>query len=158
MTLRAFSHVAVRVKDLRKAEHFYRQLFDLSLAWREVEKDGVWWTLPDSVDWDQAEATGAELGLSMLFRNELRLAIERADSVSKQGQLSHIGIEATPEELPAISSRARTSNCQIVTDRDTALVFDDPFGVRWEVNSFSYDDPVSLSTGARLGRWLRVSD
>jgi hypothetical protein len=42
----------------------------------------------------------------------------------------------------------------VVVDREQTLIFDDPFGVRWEVNSFAYDDPPSMSTGARTGRWL----
>src|SRR6266545_4777604 len=49
------------------------------------------------------------------------------------------------------------AGCRIVQDRAQALVFDAPFGVRWELNTFPYDDPPSLSTGARAGRWLEVA-
>jgi hypothetical protein len=43
-----------------------------------------------------------------------------------------------------------------VLDRAGALIFDDPYGVRWELNSFPYEDPPSLSTGARTGHWLEI--
>jgi len=43
-----------------------------------------------------------------------------------------------------------------VTDREQALIIDDPYGVRWELNAFAYDDPPSMSTGARNGKWLNL--
>jgi hypothetical protein len=44
----------------------------------------------------------------------------------------------------------------VVVDREQALILDDAFGVRWELNTFAYDDPPSMSTGAWIGRWLNV--
>jgi len=46
----------------------------------------------------------------------------------------------------------------VVQDRPIILVFDDPYGVRWEVTTVAYDDPHrSLSTGARLGKWVKMA-
>jgi hypothetical protein len=47
--------------------------------------------------------------------------------------------------------------CEIVVDTGRALIIDDPFGIRWELNTFAYDDPRSLSTGARTGRWIELA-
>jgi len=92
----------------------------------------------------------------MLHRGGLRLALEAVRSVANDGQLSHIGLHTDDEELGRLRMRVRAVGCQVAVDREQALVFDDPFGVRWEINTFSYGDPKALSTGARRGLWLEV--
>jgi hypothetical protein len=91
----------------------------------------------------------------MLQGEILRLALEAADSVAVDGQLSHVGVRVDEAELARLRETAPRLGCEIA-DRPQALVFDDPFGVGWELNTFAYDDPRSQSTGARLERWLGV--
>jgi catechol 2,3-dioxygenase-like lactoylglutathione lyase family enzyme len=156
MGLRSFTHLALRVERLREAEAFYRTLFLMEVAFREAETPDGWGTLPDLADWDDAEQAGIQLGLVMLHRDGIRLALEAADAVAQDGQLSHVGVFVDEQEMERLRQVAAPSGCRIVTDRERALVFDDPFGVRWELNTFAYDDPASLSTGARIGFWLDV--
>jgi hypothetical protein len=93
----------------------------------------------------------------MLYRDGFRLALEGVDRVSPAGLLSHVGVYADESELEQLHERAEGTGCKIITfDRERSLVIDDPVGVRWELNTFAYDDPPSLSTGARTGRWLDV--
>ncbi len=157
MALHSVTHVALRVPRLREAETFYRTLFALEVAFREAETPDGWLTLPESADWDDAERAGIDLGLVMLYRGGLRLALEAAAAVAEDGQLSHLGIFVDEHELERLRGIAADAGCEIVLDRPQALTVDDPFGVRWELNSFPYDDPPSLSTGARAGRWLEVA-
>jgi catechol 2,3-dioxygenase-like lactoylglutathione lyase family enzyme len=157
MAMGSVTHVALRVERLREAEMFYRSLFALEVAFREAETPDGWWTLPESADWDDAQRTGIDLGLVMLYRGGLRLALEAADAVAEDGQLSHVGVFVDEGELTRLRAVTADLGCKIVLDRAQALIFDDAFGVRWELNSFIYDDPPSLSTGARTGRWLEVA-
>ncbi len=156
MSLRSVTHVALRVKHLREAEAFYTDLFHLQVAFREAETSQGWETLSDGNSWEDAEHAGIEISVVMLHRGGFRLALEAAESVAKDGQLSHIGILTDPDELSRLRSLASTAGLAIRVDREQAFVFDDPFGVRWELNTFPYDDPKSLSTGARLGSWLKI--
>ncbi len=156
MSPRAVTHIALRVERLREAEVFYRELFGLQVAFREAETREGWDTLPAEKSWDDVERAGIELGLVMLYRDAFRLALEAVDSVTKDGQLSHIGVLTDPDELARLRKLVASAGLEVAADREQALVFDDPFGVRWELNTFPYDDPQSLSTGARLGRWLDV--
>lgn len=156
MPLQSFTHVALRVERLRDAEAFYRSLFTLKVAFREAETPDGWLTLPASADWDDAERAGITLNLVMLFRDGFRLALEVADAVAENGQLSHIGIFADEDELDRLRKIAADARCEVVSDHPRGLVLDDPFGIRWELNTFPYDDPTSLSTGARTGAWLDV--
>src|SRR5262245_14075816 len=154
MALHGFTHLALRVQRLRAAEAFYRELFALKVAFREAETAEGWLTLRASADWDAAEEAGVDLGLVMLYRDGLRLALEAGDAVADNSRLSHVGVFADEDEFTRIRAASERLDCEIVTDNERAVVIDDPFGVRWELNSFPYDDPPSLSTGARAGRWL----
>jgi catechol 2,3-dioxygenase-like lactoylglutathione lyase family enzyme len=151
-----FTHVALRVTNLREAEAFYQELYELEVAFREAETPAGWATLPASATWDDAERAKIQLGLTMLYRGGLRLALEAVNSVAAESQLSHVGIHVAGRELSRLSPTAARLGCAIVTDRADALVFDDRWGVRWEINTFPYHDPKRLSTGARLDRWLKV--
>jgi catechol 2,3-dioxygenase-like lactoylglutathione lyase family enzyme len=156
MSLHSFTHLALRVERLREAEAFYCRLFALNVAWREAETPDGWYTLPESAGWDDAVHAGVNLGIVMLYRDGVRLALEVVESVVEGGQLSHIGIFGDEDELARIRELAADLGCDVVMDRECALIFDDPFGVRWELNSFPYDDPPSMSTGARTGNWLTL--
>jgi hypothetical protein len=156
MSLHSYTHVALRVERLREAETFYLDLFALEVAFREAETSNGWQTLPPSADWEDAERAGINLGLVMLYRDGFRLALEAVEAVADDGRLSHLGVFASEDELDRLRVAAPAAGCGIAGDRPQGLVFDDPFGVRWEFNTFPYDDPPSLSTGARTGSWLEI--
>jgi catechol 2,3-dioxygenase-like lactoylglutathione lyase family enzyme len=155
MTYRAFTHIALVIAPLRQAEEFYRMLFALDVAFRETEVADGWSTLPLDVTWDEAERAGIQVGLCVLHRDAFTLALE-AGSSSGSGRLSHIGIQVDAQDIERLRTLAPTLGCQVVQDRPALLVFDDPYGIRWEVTTSSYDDPRRLSTGARTGRWLNI--
>jgi catechol 2,3-dioxygenase-like lactoylglutathione lyase family enzyme len=155
VSYRAFTHIALIVTPLRQAEEFYRTLFALEVAFREAETADGWYTLPSDASWDDAEAAGVSLGLCSLHRDAFTLALE-AGSSSGGGRLSHIGVQVDAEELARLRVVAPTLGCQVVQDGQAILVFDDPYGVRWEMTTSSYEDPRRLSTGARKGLWLTI--
>jgi len=156
MSLHSYTHVALRVERLREAESFYCGLFALDVAFREAETPDGWQTLPPLADWEDAERAGINLGLVMLYRDGFRLALEAVEAVADNGQLSHVGVYASEDELDRLRVAAPATGCQIANDRPQSLILDDPLGVRWELNTFPYDDPRSLSTGARTGHWLEI--
>jgi uncharacterized glyoxalase superfamily protein PhnB len=140
-----------------RRESFYRDLFALEVAFREAETPEGWKTLPPQLDWEDVERLGVKIGLAMLYRDGFRLALEAVGRVSQNGLLSHLGVHADKLELERLHERAEAAGCKIVAfDRERSLIIDDAFGVRWELNTFAYDDPPNLSTGARAGRWLEV--
>lgn len=154
MTLYGVTHIALRVEDLREAELFYSDLFALDVAFREAETPDGWRTARPDSSWNELEQAG--IGLVMLHRDGFRLALEAVENVSTDGLLSHIGLYVDSTDLAQICEAAVASECEVLLQREDALVFDDPYRVRWEVNSFDYDDPSQLSTGARTGQWLDI--
>jgi hypothetical protein len=158
MTLHSVTHVALRVQGIRDAEAFYIALFALAVAFRETETPDGWRTIPLEATWDEIDRAGVGVGLAMLHRGGLRLALEATDETSQTGLLSHIGVQVEEQELQRLRERALATGCDLVLDQPgRALIIDDPFGVRWELNTFTYDDPPSLSTGARTGGWLKMT-
>jgi catechol 2,3-dioxygenase-like lactoylglutathione lyase family enzyme len=155
MTYRAFTHIALIVTPLRQAEAFYQALFALEVAFREAEAADGWDTLPADASWEDAEAAGISLGLCSLHRDAFTLALEEGASRAG-GRLSHVGVQVDGEDLERLRTVAPTLGCQVVQDGPTILVFDDPYGVRWEMTTTSYDDLRRLSTGARKGRWITL--
>jgi len=155
MTYRAFTHLALIVTPLRQAEEYYRTLFELDVAFREAETADGWYTLPADASWDDAEAAGISLGLCSLHRDAFTLALEDGSN-SEGGRLSHVGVQVDTQDLERLRTLAPSLGCQVVQEGPTILVFDDRYGVRWEMTTISYDDPGRLSTGARAGRWLSV--
>jgi catechol 2,3-dioxygenase-like lactoylglutathione lyase family enzyme len=156
VSLHSFTHLALRVEKLREAEAFYCRLFGLSVAWREAETPHGWYTLPEPAGWDDAEGVGIDLKIVMLYRDGLRLALEAVESVVDDGQLSHVGVFCDEDDLTGLRRDAANAGCLVVADRERALIFDDPYGVRRELNTFAYEDPPSMSTGARSGSWLKL--
>lgn len=118
------------VPDLRQAEDFYITLFDLEVAFREANVANGWRTLPEGAGWEDAQAASIRLDLSMLHRDALGLALERAGEGLAAGErLSHVGLETTDDELDRLRQAAPRLGCKVVLDR-SGLLLDDPYGVR----------------------------
>ncbi len=151
---RGVTHIALRVQAIREAEAFYRGLFGLSVAWREALVGDTWRTLPEDADWDDAEAAGIILRLVMLYDRGFALALEASDDATPGGRLSHLGLQVNAEELDRLRRVASEAGCAVTVHRAAVVIIDDPYGVRWEVTSDTYDDPPLTSSGARLGNWI----
>ena len=150
MAYRCWTHVALAAGQLREAEEFYLSLLGLTVTFREAETADGWRTLRGG-GWDAAAAAGIEPGLSSLRRDGIVLALEAADAQpGGDGMLSHLGLAVDDADLAELRQRATELGCRIVTDRDSLLVLDDIYGVRWEVSTSA----ELTSTGARTGRWL----
>ena len=156
MSYRAFTHVALNVDDLQTAEQYYRDLFAMPVAFREVERPDGWYTLPTELDWAEAKAAGCVPGLSVLFRDSFALALEETPG-APGARLSHIGLLVDDQELAALHSRADELCCSLQQPHQRVLLLEDRYGVRWEITT--RDEPiVSQSNGATRGRWLRPGE
>jgi hypothetical protein len=154
VSLHSYTHVALRVERLQEAEVFYSELFALNVAWREAETPRGWYTLPEWAGWDDAERAGVELEAVMLFRDACG---SRSSSPSRWPRMVHsVTRECSPMRTSSngwarsLRQPAATS-CSTTSGRSTSTI------VRWELNTFSYDDPRGMSHGARAGHWLELS-
>ena len=151
--IRGVSHIALTVADVEAAERYYCDLFEMTVAFRDVHHGGRQASLRPGVDWATAKARGVEPGLSSLFRDGFTLALEQGQAPGA-GALNHLGLDVDQTELERISRRAPAQRCQVVARRADLLVFVDAFGIRWEMTTARHAAPADASTGARLGEWL----
>lgn len=145
MTPRYFgvTHISVSVADLRAAERYYRDLFDLQLAWRDTE-DG---TITEE-SWEQLETRGGKPIVSLLWRDDFRLALEREREARARagGQIvGHIGLQVSVSQLRVVRDRALAQGLEVIAAREDELFdFRDRFGVEWELDTRDFGDPVAL--------------
>ena len=158
MSYQGVTHIALRVEDLQKAEVFYRTLFWLKVAFYEAETSDGWRALPQGKSWADAQAAGIELDLVMLYREGFVLALARTDALTIGGALDHIGLWMDEEEIFCLRKQATDLGCKIRHDRPLSIVFEDPYQIKWEISTYPYDDPPSLSNSAQRGRWLKLQD
>lgn len=142
MTYFDVTHIAISVPNLREAERYYCELFDLEVAWRDTRgATSVFAT------WEEIEAAGVQPWITMLTKGAFRLAIEEAGSkTSSRGPgLDHLGLQADAEQLRRVAARAAALGLQITASRaDELLSFRDRLGLAWELDTRSHADQLAL--------------
>jgi catechol 2,3-dioxygenase-like lactoylglutathione lyase family enzyme len=152
----SMTHVAIVIEPERmeEAEAFYRRLFGMEVAFRETRTTEGWATLPSDVDvWYYTRERNINIGLIMLYRGGLSIDLEARTVPQGSGRFSHTGLHVAGDELALIKNRVRDLDCAKTFDAAHMIVFDDPFRMRWEVTTLSYEKPSALSAGCREGRW-----
>ncbi len=126
-----YHHLALTVPDLRAAEAFFSQVFDLPRKFLEGRgPDGEWGSLPPGKDWDGAAAAGITVKMAALGRNDFVLALFQGEP--SQGTIVEIGIAVPPEEVDAIRRRL-PPNTQVSSEGQGDLLFTDPYGFTWHI-------------------------
>ena len=150
MAYRCWTHVALAVGPLPEAEEFYARLFGMAVAFREAEVTDGWRTLreggrmgPGAERRDRSWAVPAPPGRGRPCPGDSRHRARRPRALPRRDRHGRTGTRRT-------AGQGRGPDCHIVTDRDGLLVFDDPYGVRWEATTAT----ALASTAARTGRWL----
>jgi catechol 2,3-dioxygenase-like lactoylglutathione lyase family enzyme len=142
------THIGICVQaSLREAEAFYCQLFDLHVSWREPVPDDA----PFDLSWEELDRAGCQPTIVLLHSDAFRLAItERPDEQSDPGPITHIGLQASVDQLRAVRARALGAGYAVLGDRpDELFDFVDPFGVEWELDTRSFSNPRAIVEAKR---------
>jgi catechol 2,3-dioxygenase-like lactoylglutathione lyase family enzyme len=155
LALRALTHVALRVPDLRAAEQFYASLLGREPAFREAEVDGAWYTLPAGTGWEEEAAGGARPTMCMIRWDGFAVALveEDAGGPGGAGLVDHVGLMAEEDDLDRIRRLADELGLRVVHERPGLVTVEDPYGLCWEV---SLSGGIA-SQGERLGNWLDLA-
>ncbi|MEP7216973.1 MAG: hypothetical protein ABI782_12030 [Anaerolineaceae bacterium] len=151
--IRGISHVALSVANLVEAECYYSGLFGLEVAFRDAQHGGRQASLRPAVTWESAVAKGVTPGLSSLWRDGFSMALEQGGAIQRKDKLNHLGLDVDAFELAAVKARLALHDCTTVAERSDLLVFEDRYGVRWELTT-QLPKGAAASTGARLGEWI----
>jgi catechol 2,3-dioxygenase-like lactoylglutathione lyase family enzyme len=142
MSYLATTHIAIAVPGaLRDAEAYYRDLFGLAVSWREpVPADA-----PFDLPWQALDAVGVAPEIVMLHSGAFRLSVVADGAARGRGVIDHVGLQVDRETLDAVRERAIGAGLQVVADREGELFdFVDRFGVEWELDTRSFDEPLAI--------------
>lgn len=128
------ARISLRVESLRQAENLYTRLFDLSVVQREGVKDEEPCELSGSLTWEEMASKDVTLTSSVLNSEGFCLTLHRNTMEAiHRGRLDHIGLCLEPTDFAQLWGRVSDLGCYIEEAADQRLVFDDPYGVRWDV-------------------------
>lgn len=124
-------HIAVHVADIEAAEQRYRDVLDMSIAFREGRDGNEYRQLSGDEPWAGVASTVEEITMSFLRRGGIVIGLEADDgSAGERGAIDHLSVRVTPETLDRIRSRASNHSCTIEGDDPTYIQM--PDGVTWE--------------------------
>ena len=142
-------HIALVVPDIREAESYYLDLFQMELMGREAQlEDGLWYTLPYELSWKDAEAAGVELSMLALRKGGVVLAL--FPGTEPPGQVFSIGLAMPWDEVERVKSRLPV-NVEVLLDRIDQFHFRDKYGVSWQLVPPGAE---FIMNGDSSGRWL----
>lgn len=144
-----YRHVALMVPDLRAAEAYYCEVFDMDVLGRETwGDDGQTYALRPEKGWDDAEAAGVDLRFVSLRRDNVVLALMAGDA--QPGQVFALGLVMEATAIAEV--RARLDDEGVLAGGEGFLEFFDPFGIRWQITT----NREFLHAGQIAGRWLEI--
>jgi catechol 2,3-dioxygenase-like lactoylglutathione lyase family enzyme len=134
MSIGRLERISLRVESLRQAENLYTRLFGLVVACREGMREEEAYALPGSLPWEEIAAAELTPHRSVLHGEGFRLTLYRSVMESSaRGRLDRIGLSLEPEEFRRLWAQIEELGCQVEEVADQWIVFEDPYGVRWEV-------------------------
>ena len=148
--LTSVSHIALFVPDLQEAERFYKDLFEMELIGREIEKeDGLGYTLPFDKGWEDAKTAGVVLDMTALRKGNFVLALFRG--TKPPGQVFVIGLSTSKKDIQAIHARLQT-DIKIEVFQPDRLEFIDPYHITWQIAV----EPTFRTAGDFADRWINI--
>jgi len=144
------THIALPVPAVPEAEEYYASLLGLDLVYRDICVDGEWFGLQRYTDWRAAD--GATARISVLARGALVLVLSDGTPGSPHGGCE-LGLRVTLANLNDLRIRVAEHGVDFSENAAGEMRFADRLGVRWHVGIAAFNDPASMGTGARAGRW-----
>lgn len=133
--INAIEHIAVRVRDMAKAEHYYRQFFGMQVAYRARRDGERWQHLDAKFDWVASIHTGIFPEIVRLENAPLNLLLINvgAGAVLHENRVAYISLDVPLETLQALRGKVLFASYTIQEDSPRAFRFVDPFGVAWQL-------------------------
>lgn len=135
VALGGIDHVAVRVRNVARAEAWYRDMFGMDVVYRARRENDRWQHLPADFNWDAAVHTGIEPEIVRLENGPIAIVLINAGmgAVMHENRVAHISVSAPAETLNAIRGRALFASYAITEDTPRSFAFVDPFGLTWQL-------------------------
>ncbi|RIK46599.1 MAG: hypothetical protein DCC58_02680 [Chloroflexi bacterium] len=133
--LGAVDAIAVRVRDLARAEAFYRDFFGMGVAYRARREDDRWRFLDADFDWTASIHDGIVPEIVRLENGPVALVLINAGmgAVMHENRVAYVSVTVSSSTLARLRGRALFANYTVLEDSPRAFRFADPFGVTWQL-------------------------
>lgn len=127
--------IAVNVRDIARAEAFYRDFFGMNVVYRARRDNDHWEHLDANHDYDEGIRTGVEPEIVRLENGSVGIVLINIGmgKVLHEPRLAYISLNVPMETLNHLRGRALFSSFTIQEDSPRAFRFVDPFGMVWQV-------------------------
>ena len=131
----AIDHVAIRVADVRRAEAFYHDFFEMDVVLRARRFHDNWEVLPSTFDYNEGLTTGYYPEIIHLRNGVLKIVLVNAGrgAVINEHRVEHVGLRVPQATLTAIRGVALVRNFSVEQDDRQAFRFTDPYGITWHL-------------------------
>jgi catechol 2,3-dioxygenase-like lactoylglutathione lyase family enzyme len=135
LAFQAFDHLALRVADIRRAEAFYHEFFEMDVLQRARRVNDQWERMPNDFNWGEGLRTGYYPDVVVLRNGPITLLLENAGrgAVMVEPRLGHIGLRVTAETLATLRAVVLVRSFAVSQDDPHAFRFIDPYGIVWHL-------------------------
>jgi catechol 2,3-dioxygenase-like lactoylglutathione lyase family enzyme len=128
-------HIAVKVRDMARAEQFYREFFGMAVSYRALRDGDRWQHLDAEFDWVEAIHTGIFPEIVRLENGPLCLVLIRAGmgAVMHENRVAYLSLRTPADTLRKLRGKALFASYTVQEDNPRAFRFVDPFGVTWQL-------------------------
>jgi len=135
VVITSVDHIAVRVRDMARAEQFYRDFFGMGVFYR-MRREGERWTpLGTTFDWVEAIHTGIFPEIVRLQNGPLSIVLiaAGAGAVMHENRVAYISVGMALDSLRMLRGKALFASYTVTEDSPSAFRFVDPFGIGWQL-------------------------
>ena len=135
VALGAVDALAVRVRDIARAEAFYRDFLGMGVAYRARREGDRWEVLDASYDYVDGLRTGTVPEVVRIENGPIALVLINAGmgAVMHENRVAYVSVSVPADTLNGLRGRALFANYTIQEDSPRAFRFVDPFGVTWQL-------------------------
>lgn len=135
LDLGEFDNVAIQVRNIGRAEQFYRDFFGMSVSYRAIRDDDTWRHLPADYDYDEGIRSGDIPEIVRLANGPVSIVLINVGGgkVLHEPRVAYISLSVPAETKNTIRGNALFRAFAIEEDSPRAFRFMDPFGVSWQI-------------------------
>lgn len=128
-------NIAINVRDIARAEAFYRDFFGMNVIYRAHRDDEHWEHLDASYSYDEGIRTGIEPEIVRLENGSVGLVLINIGmgKVLHEPRLAYISLNVPMDTLNHLRGRALFSSFTVQEDSPRAFRFVDPFSIVWQI-------------------------
>lgn len=135
VTLGPIDHIALKVRDIARAERFYQSFFGMNVMYRAYREDERWLFLEDSFDWEESIRTGVKPEIVRLENVPVALVLINVGMgfTLHENRVGYVSVSVPQATLNDLRGQALFSSFTAQEDTPHSFRFVDPFGLVWQL-------------------------